>query len=301
VTYLRSRPMTRSRLLSYASVLLAICLASCDGSAATPAASPTPSGVQHASITVNGLKHIYRLYVPPSLDLKQAAPLVLLLHWDGGSGEEMAAATGYDQQAAKHKFIAVYPHSSSNAWDAATGDTAIDLTFISRLLDQLTTDFRIDETRIFVAGVSNGAMMAHRLACQLSDRIAAIASVSGALLINDCSPAKPVSILEMHGTADSTVPYAGDSFFPPTASTIQRWVTLDGCTGKPAQTVSGITTTSSWTGCRGGSVVRLDTVAGGQHSWYSTDPALRGSQSVAGEPDATQATWEFFTNLAPRA
>jgi polyhydroxybutyrate depolymerase len=278
-----------------------MCLASCGGSAATPAASPTPSGVQHASLTVNGLKHTYRLYVPPSLDLTQPAPLVVLLHWAGGSADEMAAATRYDQQAAKRKFIAVYPNSSSNLWDSGTGDTAVDIDFISRLLDQLTTDFRIDKTRIFAAGLSSGAMMAYRLACQLSDRIVAIASVAGALRIDDCSPAKPVSILEMHGTFDSTVPYAGDTFFPSTMSTIQRWVTLNGCSGAPAQTASGITTTSLWTGCRGGTAVRLDTIAQGQHTWFSTDPALRGSQSVAGEPDATQGTWEFFSNLTPRA
>ena len=96
----------------------------------------------------------------------------------------MAAATRYDQQAAKGKFIAVYPNSASNLWDSGTGDTAVDLTFISRLLDQLTSDFRIDQTRIFAAGLSSGAMMAYRLACQLSDRIVAIASVAGALRNN---------------------------------------------------------------------------------------------------------------------
>jgi polyhydroxybutyrate depolymerase len=296
---------TRSRLVLLEGVLLALSVASCGGSAATPTASPTPSGVQHASLTFDGLKHTYRLYVPPSLDLKQPAPLVVLLHWAGGSADEMAAVTRYDDQAAKRKFIVVYPKASGLAWDAATGDTAIDINFISRLLDQMTTDFRIDQTRIFVAGVSSGAMMAHRLACQLSERIAAIASVAGALLIDDCSPARPVSILAMHGTEDPVVSYRGDSNFPSTESTIRRWVTLNRCADQPKQTTSGITRTSAWTGCRGGTVVRLDTVVGGQHSWFSSDPARvghgdAGSKTVAGEPDATQGTWDFFTNLAPR-
>jgi polyhydroxybutyrate depolymerase len=297
--------MVRNRLAWFESVLLTMCIASCGGSAATPTLSPTPSGVQHASLTFDGLKHTYRLYVPPSLDLKQPAPLVLLLHWAGGSSDEMAAATRYDDQAAKQRFIVVYPKSSGVSWDAATGDTAIDINFISRLLDQMTTDFRIDQTRIFVAGVSSGAMMAYRLACQLSDRIAAIASVAGALLIDDCSPARPVSILEMHGSEDPTVPYQGNSFAPSTESTAQRWVTLNRCAGNPTQTTGGITRTTLWTGCRGGTVVRLDTVVGGQHSWFSSDPARvghgdAGSKTVAGEPDATQGTWDFFTNLAPR-
>jgi polyhydroxybutyrate depolymerase len=265
------------------------------------------SGVQHASLTIDTIKRTYRLYVPPSLDPKQPAPLVVLLHWAEGSGDQMGTVTRYDDQAATGKFIVVYPDTFGTLWKAGTGDPAIDVTFISRLLDRLTTDFRIDKTRIFVVGVSSGGMMAYRLACQLSDRIAAIASVAGALLIADCSPAKPVSILEMHGTDDSTIPYAGNSDFglPSTASTIQWWVTLDGCAGRPTQTASGSTTTSLWIGCRGGTVVRLDTIAGGQHTWFSSDPArvgqgAAGSQSVAGEPDATHVTWDFFNNLSPR-
>ena len=298
--------MVRSRLVSFASLWLAICLASCGGVAATPTTSPRAIGVQHASLIVDNIKRTYRLYVPPSLDPKQPAPLVVLLHWAEGSADAMATVTRYDDQAAAGKFIVVYPDTFGIMWKADTGDPAVDVTFISRLLDRLTSDFRIDKARIFVAGVSSGAMMAYRLACQLSDRIAAIASVAGALLMDYCTPARPLSVLEMHGTDDSTVPYAGDAFFASTALTIQRWVFLDGCAEKPTQTTNGITTTSLWTGCRGGTAVRLDTITGGQHSWFSSDPAdvgqgAAGSQSVAGEPDATHVTWGFFSNLAPRA
>ncbi len=218
----------------------------------------------------------------------------------------MGSVTRYDDQAAKGKVILVYPDASDGVWKAGSSDAAIDVTFIGRLLDRLTTEFQIDKTRIFVAGASLGAMMAYRLACQMSDRIAAIASVSGALLVSDCSPARPVSVLEMHGTDDAIVPYAGNSTFPSTASTIQRWVTLNGCAGSPTQTKSGITMTSLWIGCRGGTAVRLDTITGGQHTWFTSDSAQvgqgnAGSQAVAGEPDATQGTWDFLINSPRRS
>lgn len=288
--------MNTRRLVALATVLLAGCTA-CGSSVAAPQGSPSPSAVRHASLDVDGLKRTYRLYVPPSLDPNQNVPLVVLLHWAGGTGDKMAA-TKYDAQAATGKFIAVYPDSTDGLWRASGDDPDFDVTFINNLLDRLTTDFRIDKARIFAAGLSIGAMMAYRLACQLSNRFVAIASVAGAMLVNDCHPALPVSILEMHGTADSTVPYKGNADFPPTRSTVQSWVKLDGCPGAPVQTAGGITTTSAWKGCRGGTSVRLDTIEGGQHVWFGSDPS---GSSVAGEPDATKTSWGFFSGLAPRA
>ena len=108
--------------------------------------------------------------------------------------------------------------------------------------------------------------------------------------LQDCRPARPVSILEMHGTDDGRVAYEGG------ASAINRWVTLDGCAGNPIQSVSGITKTSIWNGCLGGTVVRFDTVVGGHHTWFGSayDP-------VPGEPSSNAVVWGFFNNLAPRA
>jgi polyhydroxybutyrate depolymerase len=307
-----------TRLVSFACVFLSICVVSCGGPAATPKASPFTTGVQHASLTVNGLKRTYRLYVPPSLDPSQPAPLVLVLNGCPGTGDEMASLTGFDDLATTGRFVAVYPDPTPDSsadpsnllegcWNAGTccGDASTngvdDVTFISRLLDRLTADSRIDKTRVFAAGLSSGAMMAYRLACQLSDRIVAAASVAGALVINDCRPARPVSILEMHGTDDFSVPYEGgfgaaSHEFPSVASVIQRWVMLDGCTGLPTQTAKGITKTSVWIHCRAGAVVRLDTVTGGNHTWFGTD-----LNPTPGEPVSTTTVWDFFKNLAPKA
>jgi polyhydroxybutyrate depolymerase len=286
----------------------------------TPSANPSPSqspnGVQHARLLVDGLERTYRLFIPPSLDKKHASPLVVLLTGGPLTGDWMARVTNFDDQAILGRFLAVYPDpvpdeasAPGGFWNAGPccGDAwkkgVDDVAFIRLLLDRLTTDYRIDATKTFVVGLSGGALMGYRLACDLSDRIPAIASVAGAMITETCQPARPVSLLVVHGTEDSRVPYGGGVWAqanPPTISStvsvVQRWVTLDGCAGKPTETVSGITKTSIWNGCRGGTTVRFDTVTGGRHTWFGS--ALN---PVPGEPDASAQVWNFLSKLAPRA
>jgi polyhydroxybutyrate depolymerase len=286
--------MTRVRFRSLASLVLAMCVTSCGGSASMPSGNPSPGGVQHASINVDGLDRTYRLYVPPSLDLSQPAPLLVALACGGCTGDDMAKFTGYDELAAVDRFIVVYPDAVDESWNGGAGDPAIDDAFIGRLLDRLTTSYRIDKARIFAAGISSGAIMAYRLACEMADRFSGIASVAGMMLLAECHPARPVSILEMHGTADSTI-LLGEAGYPYTAAdSVYRWASLDGCAAKPNQTVSGITKISTWVGCRGGTVVRLESVTGAPHEWLSP------VNEVHGEPDATQVTWSFLSSSVPR-
>jgi polyhydroxybutyrate depolymerase len=172
------------------------------------------------------------------------------------------------------------------------------VTFISRLLDRLFKDLPINQSRVFATGVSGGGFMSYRLACELSNRFTAIASVSGVMLFDACHPTRPVSILEMHGTDDSIVPYGGGvpngPPSPSVAAVMQTWTTLDGCVGDPMLSQTGITKTSLWKGCKGGAIVRLDTVVGGHHTWFgsSFDP-------VPGEPNANAVIWDFFSSLQP--
>jgi polyhydroxybutyrate depolymerase len=155
------------------------------------------------------------------------------------------------------------------------------------VVDQLESQFRIDRTRVFVVGVSAGSWVAYRLACDMSNRIAAIASVSGTMnLVDDCRPARPVSIMEMHGTVDRVIPWNGVD------AVIQRWTQLDGCASNPTMSETGITVTSIWKQCQSGAVVRLDKVVGGRHTWFGSnyDP-------VPGEPNANAVIWSFFSSL----
>ena len=279
---------------------LSLGLGACGGAAAPSArsSSPSPSAVQHRSLSVDGQKRTYRLFRPASIDPTRPVALVFVLHGSTLSGDEIASTSHFDDQAKTSGFIAAYPDGLGGAWQAGGdfGTSEADVIFIGRLLDRLMTDFAIDRTRVFVAGVSLGGMMAYRLACELSDRIAAIASISGSMFVDECHPGRPVSILEMHGTDDSFVPYAGGRsglrYFPATASIIQRWVTLDGCPGDPSVSSSGITKTSTWKGCRNRTAVKLDTVQDGRHTWFGST-----FDAVDGEPDANAEIWDFFSTL----
>jgi polyhydroxybutyrate depolymerase len=150
---------------------------------------------------------------------------------------------------------------------------------------------------VFVTGMSNGAAMAQRVACELADRVTAVASVSGSLLVDPCLPSRPISVLEMHGTDDSVIPFLGGftsglGEFPSTMSVMATWERVDGCADSPAVTRSGITTMSTWGGCRGHAVVVLDAITGGKHVWFAPE-------RVRGEPDATRTIWDFFSRVPP--
>jgi polyhydroxybutyrate depolymerase len=280
-------------------VLLIICVAwSCGGSTSTAKASPSRGGVQHASIAIGGLKRTYRLFIPPSLDRKKPPPLVVALVGCPKTGEEMAQATYLDSRAESGGFVIVYPDPVSGCWNSGTqacvlNPNADDITFIARLLDRLTTDLRVDTARVFAAGFDCGAVMAYRLACEFSDRFAAIASVGGEMDDSAvCRPSTAVSILEMHGTDDSWVDYTQG------AKAVQEWVTFDGCSGNPTQSISGITKTSLWSTCHQGTQVRFDTVVGGHHTWFGSDLGIGGP--VDGEPSSNQVVWDFFARLTPK-
>jgi polyhydroxybutyrate depolymerase len=295
-----STPLWRSPFVTHVIVLLTICAASsCGGSAAAPKASASMGGVQYASITIGSLKRTYRLFIPPSLDPKQSPPLVVALVGCPKTGEEMAQATNLDGRAENGGFDIVYPDPIAGCWNAGTqacvlNPNADDITFIGRLLDRLTTDLRVDRARVFAAGFDCGAVMAYRLACELSDRIAAIASVGGEMDDStNCRPSTGVSILEMHGTDDSWVDYTQG------AKAVQQWVTFDGCVGNPTLSNSSITKTSLWSNCHQGTSVRFDTVVGGHHTWFGSYLGIGGP--VVGEPKANAVVWDFFSSLTPRS
>jgi polyhydroxybutyrate depolymerase len=296
------RPMSKSWLCGLAVVILGA--VACGASVASPKPTATPSAVKQATLTIDGLKRTYLLFRPSTRGSLPPAPLLLALHgyFDDASGMELT--TSLDDKAATGGFVVVYPEGIDQSWNAGTccGDAQSrnidDVSFIRQLIDRLVHDGYIDPKRVFVTGVSNGGMMAYRLGCELSDRIAAVASVSGALVMGACNPMRPISVLEMHGTEDSVVPFnggvaVGTTPVPPMTSIMAAWASIDGCATGPTVTQSGITKTTEWTSCRGGAVVVLDAVIGAGHGWF-------GQVGVLGEPSATKVVWDFFSHLPTR-
>jgi polyhydroxybutyrate depolymerase len=171
------------------------------------------------TLTVGGLIRTSIVRVPNSHDQSTPMPVVLALHGATMNGPMMAWFSGLNQKADEAGFIVVYPNGtgrfSSYTWNGGnccgsdTQNDVDDVAFINALLDDLMGSYHIDARRIYVTGMSNGAVMSYRLASELSDRIAAIALVSGSMATEISQPKRPVSVLHFHGTMDEYIPFLG--------------------------------------------------------------------------------------------
>lgn len=298
----RGRPR-RPALASSVAVLLVV-LAACGGS--SPQRQPPPA-IQNKQLNVDGLKRTYRLFAPLALERDRPAPVLLVLHGVGDSGEGMVGATQLDRVASTEDFIVAYPDGVNQTWNggycclgqAKTGPD--DVAFLARVIDDVQANHKVDPARVYVVGVSAGAIMAYRLGCELAGRISGVGSVAGAMILDGCQPTKAVSVIEIHGTADRLVPYEGGRTAggatqpsPPSRAVVRRWAELNRCPVAPADHTEGPVSTSTWTGCSGGTAVKLITIDGGGHTWFAP-----GFGPADGAIDATGAIVEFF-GLRPK-
>jgi polyhydroxybutyrate depolymerase len=249
--------------------------------------------------------------VPASYDGSQAVPLVLVLHGSGGSAEIANRISGMSAKSDAAGFLAVYPEGTGTSATFNAGlccgyagrTMTDDVSFMRDVVADVSADYLVDARRIYAAGMSNGAMMVHRLGCEMSDVLAAIAPVAGALEV-DCAPAGPVSAIVFHGKADRIVPYAGgpaetvprgmDADYEPVSTAVDVWATTGGCTGATDEQVSASVVRQVRTGCLAGYGVELYTVDGGGHAWPGGEPAWAGGDVPPTEVVATDLIWDFF-------
>lgn len=274
----------------------------CRGATETARGAPSPdSTVQYVSMLVDGKLRDYRLFRPTTLSPTEPVPLVVMLHGSPSDAAGFESVINFDAEATTAGLMYAAPNGCGGFWPYAdrAGPITPDEDFIRQMIDQLERQFRIDKSRVLVVGASAGSWVTYRMACDLSDQISGIVSISGTMRLTDsCMPSRPVSILEMHGTLDRVHPWNGGgphAAFPVDA-VMQRWVMLDGCAANPSVTQSGITVTSTWNQCSQGSVARLDKVVGGHHQWFGSD-----LDPVPGEPDANATIWSFLKSLKPAA
>lgn len=253
------------------------------------------------AISAGDSSRTYRTHLPAAYVPGEAYAVVLVFHGYGGDAADMERVTGFSALADENQFIAVYPQGLTDIYkvpfwaSVGTIDLGIDdVRFVSNLLDALEADFCIDTTRIYATGFSNGGAMVGLLACQLSDRIAAFAPVSGNFYAprNGCYPGRPIPILEIHGTADQIVSYYGIPEainprwpLPSIPMWLRAWAARDNCTDEPATSPSDVgVTMMEWVGCTANSMVIHYRIEGGGHNW---PPNLR-DRSVAA------VIWDFF-------
>jgi polyhydroxybutyrate depolymerase len=283
---------------------------------AAPAATTTPASAQAdcmparphelgnfpGTLTSGGLERQYLLHVPTSYTGDDATPLVVNLHGHGSNAGEQAIYSGLLVKAEEKGFIVVTPQGTGAEphfnFTTVEAGAPNDVAFISDLLDTLESELCVDPSRVYAAGISNGAAMSVTLACLLSNRIAAIAPVAGLFFFPGCPSIRPVSVIAFHGTDDKLVPFeggpVGDLQAPPVEDSLQQWAEHDECTSGPQdERVSDHVRLRRYDDCAEGATVELYAVEGGGHTWpgATIDVPLGATTH---EISATDLMWAFF-------
>ncbi len=279
---------TRS-VLVLVGVLASLLFAGCGSAAQLPRAHAKAAlGVSATHVTVmtpEGRERSYVLYVPTGGPRRR--PLVLVFHGAEGTAEQTTQETDFVQVAAQSGSVVAFLQGYEDTWNEGAGHTPAevahvdDVAFTSAVLSQIEGRYPIDRTRIAATGFSNGALLTELLGCRLAKRLTLVAPVAGPLPVSvspSCRPARPISVLEMHGTADQSIPYGGGPFpgvgggttvlsAPATAA---RWASLDRCTrhGQTADRAQA-TIVTTYSTCRAHAVVQLRSLQGAGHGWPS--------------------------------
>ena len=247
--------------------------------------------------------------------------MLIALHGGGGAAAGTAAFTGFDPIADREGFVVAYPDALHRRWnDGQAPDAVDDVAFIRALIDTLTASGDVDPKRVYVAGISNGGIMAFHLACKLADKVVAIATVAASMAQRDagaCSNLRGVAVVMFNGTADPLVPYGGGRVrgFPrfagdvmPVESTLTYFARRDGCTG--LSTTTRVTHRDAsdnsqvehvaFSGCPASAAVELYRIAGGGHTWPGGRQYL--PVSVIGptnrDIDASETIWTFVSRFS---
>jgi polyhydroxybutyrate depolymerase len=273
-------------------------------------------GVVVRTIRVAGTDRSYLVHLPANRPTSDGSPVPVVLSFHGGAqdAERQRRLSRLDATADRYGFVVVYPQGTPDllgggrAWNAGTCCARAarvrspDVAFTAQLLDDLRHVVDVDPRRVFATGMSNGAMMAYRLGCELSGRIAAVAAVSGALVVSPCRPARPVSVLAVHGTADRIVPAGGGvgrtrslGALPSVEESVAPFLAADRCPvpATPRAAVQADARVTTYAGCRDGTAVETVLVEGGGHTWPG-GAAFPAGGTTSTRTDANELIWRFF-------
>jgi polyhydroxybutyrate depolymerase len=272
--------------------------------------APCPASAQAQRMAVAGASREYLVHLPPAAAGKPDA-LVIVLHGGSGRPAAIAAHTRFNRLADREGFIVAYPAARNGRWQdgrpgAERGD---DVAFLHALADTLRLRHGIPGARVFVAGISNGAMMSYRLACEAPAALGAIGAVAGAMpagLQGKCTGAAPMPVIAIHGTEDRLVPFDGSAVLLSVPATLAVWAARANCRApSPAVTTDRVRDGTvvehvTYTSCD--VPVELHTIRGGGHTWPG-GPRVRVVRlgRTSRELDATEALWRFFDRIPARA
>jgi len=243
---------------------------------------------QNMTLQVAGVSRKYILYAPTGLGSNP--PLVYVIHGFNMSGQQEVGLTRMNAVADREKFLVVYPDalpdgSNQQSWDMAGAN---DYAFILAIIDAVDAKYKIDKNRIYASGFSQGGFFSFQLGCRYADIFAAIAPVSG-LLNGTCSPKRPVPMIFTFGTNEG---FDVNGFI----TSGDTWIKLNGCSTTPtvvkpypSTNANSVVTRSTYSSCKEGADVVVQSVAGGTHEWpMNTNTKINNSEEV----------WAFFKKFS---
>ena len=264
----------------------------------------------NASITHDGIQRDYIVYIPELYNGSSAVPLVLNFHGYGSNAAQQMFYGDFRDIADTEGFLLVHPEGTTfignqfwNVGFPGISSTIDDVGFTEALIDELATLYAIDLDRVYATGMSNGGFMSFLLACQLSEKIAAVASVTGSMTqdtFNDCNAQLPTPVLQIHGTEDDVVLYNGNTLSIPIADVISYWVDYNNCETTPTTTTlpdldvsDGSTVEHSvYEDGDNGITTEHMKVIGGGHTWPGSVINTAGTNQ---DIDASMEIWLFFS------
>ena len=266
----------------------------------------------NGSMIHNGIQRDYILYIPAIYDGSTDVPLVLNFHGYGSNANEQMFYGDFRDIADTEGFLLVHPQGTiingDQQWNVGflgNGNTTDDVGFTEALIDELANLYTINLDRVYATGMSNGGFMSFLLACQLSEKIAAVASVTGSMTpdtYDACNAQQPTPILQIHGTGDSNVLYNGDTWTRSIEDVISYWVNYNNCETSPTTTaltdinrLDGSTVEHIiYSGGDNGVTTEHMKIIGGGHTWPSSAITLPGTNQ---DINASMEIWHFFSKF----
>lgn len=287
--------------------------------------SCTEALLVNQSLTVNNTSRQYDLFLPSSYEYTSSLPVIIDLHGYTSDAEEQREISNFTTLAETKSIVMVWPEASATGascvvpgvsgkyWNADLGGSTDDVAFIEALIDKVIADHKADPKRIYVTGLSNGGFMVYSLACAVSDRLAAIASVAGTmttnLLTNNCTPTRSLPVLHIHGTGDTIIPYDGKADclggLSAVPNVVDFWRLNGGCSETFTEVSLDDTDASdnstarmlTYNDC--GNSVKFLIIDNGGHNWpgsaYQRNQGVSILLPINNDIDTNALIWEFFS------
>lgn len=292
-----------------------------------PVAAELGAGDHDLAVEAGGRARTYVLHVPPGASPPAPRPLILVFHGGAGTGAGFKRYAGFDAVADRHGVLVAYLDGSGPlgrrllTWNAgeccgyAQAEGVDDVAFAVAVLHDAARRVRVDATRVYASGHSNGAMMTYRLALEVPERLAAIAPVAAMMVLDRPPPARPVPVLHIHSVDDPRSLYEGGLGGPfpftsepiryrPVEPTLADWARRSGCPAEAVAVDRRSTATApghsaellAWRPCTAGAEINLWRMTGAGHGW----PGRRGPMPAwwmgpyTDVIDAAEEAWRFF-------